>query len=114
MLYTREEEDSIPIVEWVAESPNESLSPRTLSDIEALWVETLAMSIPIEGENIEKEATIEANPALKGPISEWVSGKVTDFGLYLGTSYEGYEERVLKLLCDIEASSSIRSNEFNS
>ena len=33
-----------------------------------------------------------------------------DFGLFLGASYEGYEDRVMKLLCYIEASLGFRNN----
>uniref|UniRef100_A0A2N9HC19 Reverse transcriptase zinc-binding domain-containing protein n=1 Tax=Fagus sylvatica TaxID=28930 RepID=A0A2N9HC19_FAGSY len=44
-----------------------------------------------------------AHEVLRGPHSEWVSGKMQEFGEVLGASYVGFEDRVLALLCAIEA-----------
>ena len=44
-----------------------------------------------------------------GPQLEWVSEKMQEFGVVLGASYEGYEDRVLALLCAIEVESGITS-----
>ncbi len=50
---------------------------------------------------------IVASPlTLTGTPFGWLLGRMEDFGLFLGASYEGYGDRVMALLSDIEASSS--------
>jgi hypothetical protein len=113
-----EDEDSLPMVEWTEDSPSElSTSPTNFEfehhddtrEDEVLWVEPLVMSIPAEGEKYEKKDPTETIPMIRGPVSDWVSGKMIDFREFLGASYKGYEDRVMTLLSDIEASSGIHT-----
>ncbi len=61
----------------------------------------------LKGETGEDEAWNETLPTIKAPVSDWVSGKMIEFGEFLGATYEGYEDRVMTLLSDIEASTDI-------
>ncbi len=86
------EDDHLLIVEWVEDSPSESSSTFEHSECEqqddtgedeVMWVEPLAISVFVDGEKDDHEGTDGVFPALKGPVSEWVSRKMIDFGLYL-------------------------------
>ncbi|GMY37358.1 vesicle-fusing ATPase-like [Fagus crenata] len=82
-------------------------------DEDAMWVEPLAISLPdaeprteVKGNlgNQEKSTGPVPSPNLtKGPQSDWGLSKLKEFGEYLGASYEGFEDRVTRLLCEIEA-----------
>jgi hypothetical protein len=74
-----------------------------------LWIEPLAVSIPAEGETGEEEARDATFPRIKAPISKWVSGKMIEFGDFLGATYDGYEDQGMTLLSDIEASAGIHT-----
>ncbi len=64
------------------------------------WIEPLAMSFPtVESETV-RDGGDKANPTTH---SEWSLQKLTEFGEYLGASYEGFEDRVLRLLSEIES-----------
>jgi hypothetical protein len=86
------EDDHLLIVEWVEDSPSESSSTFEHSECEqqddtgedeVMWVEPLAISVFVDGEKDDHKGTDGVFPALKGPVSEWVSRKMIDFGLYL-------------------------------
>jgi hypothetical protein len=73
------------------------------------WVEPLAIAYPAEESNGgSKSHTITAEvgePVASGSQSEWVMEKMQEFGVVLGASYVGFEDRVLALLREIEAES---------
>ena len=73
---------------------------------------TLAMSHPVIKERTTVTDTadlgmviVASTLTLTGIPFGWL-GKMEDFGLFLGASYEGYGDRVMALLSNIEASSS--------
>uniref|UniRef100_A0A2N9HXJ9 Reverse transcriptase domain-containing protein n=1 Tax=Fagus sylvatica TaxID=28930 RepID=A0A2N9HXJ9_FAGSY len=77
---------------------------------QAEWIEPLAMEYPAieppgmpEAQDSSWGEHKNAHEVLRGPHSEWVSGKMQEFGEVLGASYVGFEDRVLALLCAIEA-----------
>ena len=79
---------------------------------EAMWVEPLAIAMPAVGGVVDKTGTLGFGESVSEKVkdhtktqSEWVNDKMQEFGLYLGASYEGFEDRVMKLLRDIEAAS---------
>ena len=86
-------------------------------DEDALWVEPLAISLPEIEERPEEKGTLDnlenptgdSQPPLppKGPQSDWGLNKLKEFGEYLEASYDGFEDRVMKLLCEIEASTGV-------
>ena len=65
-----------------------------------LEIEPLAALLPSPSHLPELRAD-EARDA--NSHSDWVMGKYKEFGEYLGASYEGYEEEVIKLLQAIDA-----------
>ena len=73
------------------------------------WFEPLAIAYPAEESNGgSKPQTITAEvgePVAFGSQSEWVTEKMQEFGVVLGASYVGFEDRVLALLREIEAES---------
>jgi hypothetical protein len=74
------------------------------------WVEPLAVEYPgLEATGvpeIQVDTVQPGNPkVISGPQSDWVTEKMQEFGVVLGASYEGFEDRVLALLCAIEAES---------
>ena len=79
---------------------------------EAEWVEPLAISVPMEEGYAEQqlEVAIETSQNPPGIPSAWVSTMMKEVGECLGASYEGFEDKVMELLCTIEASSGLRSN----
>ena len=85
-------------------------------DDKALWVEPLAISFPAVEESTVQSAqagakgVTEAIPmAIKEPQSNWVMEQMKEFGLVLGASFDGFEDKILELLVKIEASSSVGS-----
>ena len=79
---------------------------------EAMWVEPLAIAMPAVEDVVDKTRTLGFGESVPDKVkdqtktqSEWVTDKMQEFGLYLGASYEGFEDRVMKLLSDIEAAS---------
>uniref|UniRef100_A0A2N9GTW6 Reverse transcriptase domain-containing protein n=1 Tax=Fagus sylvatica TaxID=28930 RepID=A0A2N9GTW6_FAGSY len=77
---------------------------------QAEWVEPLAVEYPALEPPVVPEAQGSSwgehkgeHEVLRGPHSEWVSEKTQKFGEVLGASYVGFEDRVLALLCAIEA-----------
>ena len=86
-------------------------------DEDAMWVEPLAISLPdaeprtkakaIFGNQEKSIGSVQPHNSNKGPQSDWGLSKLKEFGEYLGASYEGFEDRVTRLLCEIEASTGI-------
>ncbi len=107
-------------IESYAHTPSLEASEQTYStlygdgggwDDQAVWVEPLAVAFPtVEASKVQVDS-VSANQGapedIRGPQSEWVSEKMKEFGVVLGASYEGFEDRVLALLCAIEAKSGI-------
>jgi hypothetical protein len=93
------------------------VSDEGIWDDDALWVEPLAISLPEIEERLEEKgilddldnSTGDSQPPQppKGPQSDWGLNKLKEFGEYLGASYDGFEDRVMKLLCEIEASTGV-------
>ncbi len=88
---------------------------------EALWVEPLAISFPAIEKNTVKSAqagakrAMDAVPvAIKEPQSDWVMEQLKEFGLVLGASFEGFEDKIMDLLVKIDASSGVGSKGGNS
>lgn len=76
-----------------------------------MWVEPLAISLPVAEMCTEEKACLDTygcsagKPQTpKGPQSAWGLNQLKEFGDYLGASYARFEDRVMMLLCDIEAS----------
>ena len=74
------------------------------------WVEPLAMEYPVLEANgvpeVQVDTVLPDTPKVSlGHQSEWVEEKMQEFGVVLGASYEGFEDRVMALLCEIEAES---------
>ena len=86
-------------------------------DEDAMWVEPLAISPPEVEVHIEEKdpvgtrenstGDIQPPESSKGPQSDWGLNKLKEFGEYLGASYDGFEDRVMTLLCEIEASTGV-------
>ena len=77
---------------------------------QAEWVEPLAVEyLAVESPRVPEAKDSSwgehkgVHEVLRGPHSEWVSEKMQEFGAVLGASYVGFEDRVLALLCAIEA-----------
>ena len=89
-------------------------------EAETLWVEPLAVSYPAMEENVGRMPqgvvpgvqvmALEAPTAIKGTQSDWVMDQMKEFGLILGASFEGFEDKIMELLINIEASSGTGSN----
>jgi hypothetical protein len=78
---------------------------------EAMWVEPLAISAPME-ESVTGQHPVsapESSQSHPGMPSVWVSTMMKEVGECLGASYEGFEDKVMDLLCTIEASSGLKS-----
>ena len=78
----------------------------------ANWVEPLAIAYPAEASNGGSKLQVDTievgDPVVtSGSQSEWVMEKLQEFGVVLGASYVGFEDRVLALPCEIEAESKI-------
>ncbi len=72
------------------------------------WIEPLAVAYPAmesNGESVVQEVSVqrEVPEVLPRPQSDWVMEKMEEFGVVLGASYVGFEDRVLALLREIEA-----------
>jgi hypothetical protein len=72
------------------------------------WIEPLAVAYPaveLNGESEVQESSVqrEVPEVIPGPQSDWVMEKMEEFGVVLGASYVGFEDRVLALLREIEA-----------
>jgi hypothetical protein len=78
---------------------------------EATWVEPLAISAPMEESDTgQHPASVpESSQTHPGMPSVWVSTMMKEVGECLGASYEGFEDKVMDLLCTIEASSGLKS-----
>jgi hypothetical protein len=77
----------------------------------AMWVEPLAISAPME-EGVTGQHPVsapESSQTHPGMPSVWVSTMMKEVGECLGASYEGFEDKVMDLLCTIEASSGLKS-----
>uniref|UniRef100_A0A2N9HYC0 Protein kinase domain-containing protein n=1 Tax=Fagus sylvatica TaxID=28930 RepID=A0A2N9HYC0_FAGSY len=77
-------------------------------DEQVEWVEPLAVAYPaveLNGESVVKEFSVQSEvpEVIPGPQSDWVMEKMEEFGVVLGASYVGFEDRVLALLREIEA-----------
>jgi hypothetical protein len=80
---------------------------------EAMWVEPLAISAPVE-ESVTRQLPVsapESSQTHPGMPSVWVSTMMKEVEECLGASYEGFEDKVMDLLCTIEASSGLKSYE---
>jgi hypothetical protein len=80
---------------------------------EAMWVEPLAISAPVEESDtgqlpVSAPKSSQTHPSMP---SVWVSTMMKEVGECLGASYEGFEDKVMDLLCTIEASSGLKSYE---
>ncbi|GMY18770.1 NADPH-dependent thioredoxin reductase 3-like isoform X2, partial [Fagus crenata] len=79
-------------------------------DNDAMWVEPLAITYPTVEEGVEQIAQADGSrvhvllATLKGQQSEWVSDQLKEFGLILGASFNGFEDKIMELLMNIEAS----------
>ena len=83
-------------------------------DEDVIWIEPLVISLPEVEVRREEKGTQDAREistgdlqppkSPKGPKSDWGLNKLKEFGEYLGASYDGFEDRVMTLLCEIEAS----------
>ena len=72
--------------------PDEAKEVTDLEENSPVWIELLAMSFPAEeAENVAAGEDTSHPPT----HSEWSLQKLTEFGEYLGASYEGFEDRVL-------------------
>jgi hypothetical protein len=86
-------------------------------DNDAMWVEPLAVSYPVVEEGVEQVVQADDSgdhellATLKGQQSEWVLEQLKEFGLILGASFNGFEDKIMELLINIEASSSSESKE---
>ena len=76
---------------------------------EVMWVEPLVVAMPVVEDVVEKIGSLGFGESVPDKakdhtktLSEWVTDKMQEFGLYLGASYEGFEDIVMKLLSDIE------------
>ena len=83
-------------------------------DDETLWVEPLAVSYPVvegssgpvnQAEYQGGHDTVLSTP--KGPQSTWALDQLKEFGLILGASFADFEDKIMELLVDIEASSGL-------
>uniref|UniRef100_A0A2N9H1T5 Reverse transcriptase domain-containing protein n=1 Tax=Fagus sylvatica TaxID=28930 RepID=A0A2N9H1T5_FAGSY len=79
-------------------------------DNDAMWVEPLTVNYSMVEEGVEQIVQADGSgvhvlPAtLKGQQSEWVSNQLKEFGLVLGASFNGFEDKIMELLMNIEAS----------
>ncbi|GMY33591.1 hypothetical protein FCV25MIE_28833 [Fagus crenata] len=116
---------------WANESTQSTSTPLNLSDPEAegglgedgswdndaMWVEPLVVNYPTVEEGVEQIVQADGSgvyvlPAtLKGQQSEWVSNQLKEFGLVLGASFNGFEDKIMELLMNIEASYSFGPKE---
>jgi hypothetical protein len=67
---------------------------------EPLFVEPLAVAIPQE---LPLNRLKELVPVTEVQLSKWVLNKMKGFWKYVGASYEGYTDKVIELLCAIDA-----------
>ena len=79
-----------------------------VEDEQVKWIEPLAVAYPAvewKGETEVQEVSVQskAPEVISGPQSDWVMEKMEEFGVVLGASYLGFEDRVLALLRTIEA-----------
>jgi hypothetical protein len=77
-------------------------------DEQVEWIEPLAVAYPAvewNGETEVQEVSVQSEgpEVMSGPQSDWVMEKMEEFGVVLGASYVGFEDRVLALLRAIEA-----------
>lgn len=90
--------------------PDEAKDDTELEETSPAWIEPLAMSFLAE--EAENDATGGDTSHPPTP-SEWSLQKLTEFGEYLGASYEGFEDRVLRLLSEIESAGLRRPNSMS-
>jgi hypothetical protein len=78
---------------------------------EAMWVEPLAISAPMEEDvaGQQPDSAPKSSQTHPGMPSVWVSTMMKEVGECLGASYEGFEDKVMDLLCTIKASSALKS-----
>ena len=78
---------------------------------EAVWVEPLAILAPMEEDvaGQQPDSAPKSSQTHPGMTSIWVSTMMKEVGECLGASYEGFEDKVIDLLCTIEASSALKS-----
>jgi hypothetical protein len=79
-----------------------------VEDEQVEWIEPLAVAYPAvewNGETEVQEVSVQSEvpEVVSGPQSDWVMEKMEEFGVVLGASYVGFEDRVLALLREIEA-----------
>uniref|UniRef100_A0A2N9IB59 Uncharacterized protein n=1 Tax=Fagus sylvatica TaxID=28930 RepID=A0A2N9IB59_FAGSY len=77
-------------------------------DEQVEWVEPLMVAYPaveLNGESEGQDFSVQREDpeVIPGPQSDWVMEKMEKFGVVLGASYVGFEDRVLALLREIEA-----------
>jgi hypothetical protein len=86
-------------------------------DNDAMWVEPLAVDYLTVEEGVEQIVQADGSgvkefpAALKGQQSEWVLDQLKEFGLVLGASFNGFEDKLMALLMNIKASYSSGSKE---